>query len=500
MKHLLKRTLFVAIIMTVAWGLLRYTWIKLDFLPQIQNTVIDFGIPMALGILGTFLIRHDISSLKDKFEDFAWVVSILMFFLIFMNVGRFVQHRTARVISLTELTSSNISQTDNVDYVEVKHLNVDTSLVGRNFDYSVLSKPRGGSDITFYLYQLCPLRSISGAFVGYCSSQRYTYSLSFERTIGVHQAQFISLYHDRIKQIAPSSTFLKVVKPSDHLENYLSIVDENFSYYNGRPITRRRIFEISSRNEISAGGQNLLIILATLAAGLTILAIVAAVGGVSEWEYEDSVKESSRYVQVAKDFLSFPENWFIVLPPLVMVVIFVAMLFCGYSPKSSNSTLLYNWGEATAPSVFGDKEWWRLFMSVFLHSGIFHIIGNLVTYCLMVFYMLLFLRARNIFFVFLLSGAFSVWVGLHFSGGGVVGASGGVFGLMGATIALCLLPKHRRKPAHKVILVVTLVLMFINLFLSLTGGVSFSGHVSGLLAGAVVGYLLYLYEHHEKMY
>lgn len=500
MKHLLKRTLFVAIIMTVAWGLLRYTWIKLDFLPQIQNTVIDFGIPMALGILGTFLIRHDISSLKDKYENFAWLVSILMFFLIFINVGRFVQHRTARVISLTELTSSNISQTDNVDYVEVKHLNVDTSLVGRNFDYSVLSKPRGGSDITFYLYQLCPLRSISGAFVGYCSSQRYTYSLSFERTIGVHQAQFISLYHDRIKQIAPSSTFLKVVKPSDHLENYLSIVDENFSYYNGKPITRSRIFEISSRNEISDGGQNLLIILAAFAAGLTILAIVAAVGGVSEWEYEYSVKESSRYVQVAKDFLSFPENWFIVLPPLVMVVIFVAMLFCGYSPKSSNSTLLYNWGEATAPSVFGDKEWWRLFMSVFLHSGIFHIIGNLVTYCLMVFYMLLFLRARNIFFVFLLSGAFSVWVGLHFSGGGVVGASGGVFGLMGATIALCLLPQHRCKPAHKVILMVTLVLMFINLFLSLAGGVSFSGHVSGLLAGAVVGYLLYLYEYREKRY
>lgn len=500
MKHLLKRTLFVAIIMTVAWGLLRYTWIKLDFLPQIQNTVIDFGIPMALGILGTFLIRHDISSLKDKYEDFAWLVSILMFFLIFINVGRFVQHRTARIISLAELTSANISQTDHADYVEVKHLNVDTSLVGRNFDYSVLSKPRGGSDITFYLYQLCPLRSISGAFVGYCSSQRYTYSMSFEREIDDQRIQFVARYHDHIKQVAPEATFLKVVKPSDHLENYLSIVDENFSYYNGRPITRSRIFEISSRNEISDGGQNLLIILAALAAGLTILAIVAAVGGVSEWEYEDSVKESSRYVQMAKDFLSFPENWFIALPPLVIVVIFVAMLFCGYSPKSSNSTLLYNWGEATAPSVFGDKEWWRLFMSVFLHSGIFHIIGNLVTYCLMVFFMLLFLRARNIFFVFLLSGAFSVWVGLHFSGGGVVGASGGVFGLMGATIALCLLPQYRRKPAHKVILVVTLVLMFINLFLSLAGGISFSGHVSGLLAGAVVGYLLYLYEHRKKMY
>ena len=500
MKHLLKRTLFVAIIMTVAWGLLRYTWIKLDFLPQIQNTVIDFGIPMALGILGTFLIRHDICSLKDKFEDFAWVVSILMFFLIFINVGRFVQHRTVRVISLTELTSSNISQTDNVDYVEVKHLNVDTSLVGRNFDYSVLSKPRGGSDITFYLYQLCPLRSISGAFVGCCSSQRYTYSMSFEREIDKRKVQFTSRYHDHIKQIAPDATFLKVVKPSDHLQNYQSVVNDFFPYYNGRPVTKSRIFEISSRKEISDGSQNLLIMLAALAVGLTILAIVAAVGGVSEWEYEDSVKESSRYVQVAKDFLSFPENWFIVLPPLVMVVIFVAMLFCGYSPESSNSELLYDWGEATAPSVFDDNEWWRLFTSVFLHNGIFHIIGNLVTYCLMVSFMLPFFRARNIFFTFLLSGAFSVWVGLHFSGGGVVGASGGVFGLMGATMLLFLLPKHRRKPANKVFFVVTLVLMFIDLFLSLAGGVSFSGHVSGLLAGAVVGYLLYLYEHREKRY
>lgn len=499
MKHLLRRTFLVAVGIAVAWGLLRYVWIEFNFLPQVQNTVIDFGIPMTLGILATFLIRHDISSLKDKYENFAWLVSMLMFFMIFININRFVQHRTARIISLAELTSANISQTDHADYVEVKSLNVDTTFIGRNFDYSVISNPRAGSTITFYLYQLCFLRGTGSGFVGYCSSESNTYSLSFERTIGEHQAQFISLYHDRIKQIAPSSTFLKVVKPSDHLENYLSIVDENFSYYNGRPITRSRIFEISSRNEISDGGQNLLIMLAALAVGLTILAIVAAVGGVSKWEYEDSVKESNRYVQMTKHFLSYPENWFIVLPPLVMVVIFVAMLFYGYSPEASNSELLYHWGGATAPSVFGDGEWWRLLVSVFLHNGLFHIIGNLVTYCLMVSFMQSFLRARNIFFTFLLSGVFSVWVGLHFSGGGIVGASGGVFGLMGATIALCLLPKQRRKSANKVILVITSVLMFINLFLSLAGGVSFSGHISGLLCGAVVGWLLYLYEHREKM-
>ena len=75
MKHLLKRTFLVAVGIAVAWGLLRYVWIEFDFLPQVQNTVIDFGIPMVLGILGTFLIRHDISSLKDKYENFAWIVS-----------------------------------------------------------------------------------------------------------------------------------------------------------------------------------------------------------------------------------------------------------------------------------------------------------------------------------------------------------------------------------------------------------------------------------------
>jgi len=142
MKHLLRRTFLVAGGIAVAWGLLRYVWIEFDFLPQVQNTVIDFGIPMTLGILATFLIRHDISSLKDKYENFAWLVSILMFFLIFINVGRFVQHRTARIISLAELTSANISQTDHADYVEVKSLNVDTTFIGRNFDYSVISNTR----------------------------------------------------------------------------------------------------------------------------------------------------------------------------------------------------------------------------------------------------------------------------------------------------------------------------------------------------------------------
>ena len=33
MKHILERTFFVAVGMAVAWGLLRYAWIKLDFLP-----------------------------------------------------------------------------------------------------------------------------------------------------------------------------------------------------------------------------------------------------------------------------------------------------------------------------------------------------------------------------------------------------------------------------------------------------------------------------------
>ena len=500
MKHILERTFFVAVGMAVAWGLLRYAWIKLGFLPQVQNTVIDFGIPMALGFLATFFIRHDISSLKNKYENFVWIVSMLMFFAIFISVNRFVQHRTERVISLTELTSSNISQTDNADYVEVKSLNVDTSLVGKSFDYSVMSKPRGGSDISFYLYQLCPLHGINGAFVGCCSSQRYTYSLAFEREIDERKAQFMARYCDNIKRVAPKATFLKVVKPSDNLENYQTIVEDNFSYYDGRAVAKSRIFEISSRNEISDGGQNLLIMLAALAAGLAIIAIVAVIGGVSEWEYEDSVKESNRYVQMAKDFLSYPENWFIVLPPLVMVVIFVAMLVCGYSPEASNSVLLYNWGGATASSVFDDHQWWRLLVSVFLHTGLFHIIGNLVTYCLMVSFMQSFLRARNIFFTFLLSGVFSVWVGLYFSGGGVVGASGGVFGLMGATITLCLLPHCRHKSESKAILIITSVLMFINLFFSLSGGISFSGHVSGLVAGAVIGWLLYRYEHRERMY
>jgi len=66
--------------------------------------------------------------------------------------------------------------------------------------------------------------------------------------------------------------------------------------------------------------------------------------------------------------------------------------------------------------------------------------------------------------------------------GSVVGASGAVFGLMGAYLVFLLVTKTNASQMY--------IILGLNLFLSFLPGIAWEAHVGGLLVGAAVGYLL----------
>ena len=113
---------------------------------------------------------------------------------------------------------------------------------------------------------------------------------------------------------------------------------------------------------------------------------------------------------------------------IVCVVVFLATNgFSGGSGKLWNDWLLYG------PAVHFGHDYWRLVTSGFLHSGPIHILFNM--------YLLWLLgnlleptlgsgRFAALFFTALLWGAFGALVATP--NGLTVGASGAVFGLMGA--------------------------------------------------------------------
>ncbi len=131
-------------------------------------------------------------------------------------------------------------------------------------------------------------------------------------------------------------------------------------------------------------------------------------------------------------------------------------------------------------------EWWRLFTGAFLHSGILHLGMNMLLLWFLsqelepalgrVQFVLLYLTS-------LLGGSFGVLVASPLQP--TVGASGAVFGLMGALIVFQLRAKQNPWQSG----IGGLVLINVVLTFALPG-ISIGGHIGGLLAGAAAGVVL----------
>ena len=131
-------------------------------------------------------------------------------------------------------------------------------------------------------------------------------------------------------------------------------------------------------------------------------------------------------------------------------------------------------------------EYYRLVTSAFLHDGIFHLAFNM--YALWLLGTLLeagFGRARflSLYVVSMLGGAFGAL--LLSPSSATVGASGAVFGLMGAMV-----PVQRAIGSNIWRSPLAMVLMLNLGFTLLIPRISIGGHFGGLIAGAIMGWLM----------
>jgi membrane associated rhomboid family serine protease len=170
----------------------------------------------------------------------------------------------------------------------------------------------------------------------------------------------------------------------------------------------------------------------------------------------------------------------------INVIVYLAMTAGGAGLMSRPSGTVYSNGALYGPLV-ADGDWWRIVTAGFLHASILHLAFNM--------YFLYFLgqllepaigrvRFGLIYLVSLVGGSLGALV---ISPDAVtVGASGAVFGLMGAGI---LAMRARGIDPMQSGLGVTLLL---NLGISFViPNISIGGHIGGLIAGGLVGYFLF---------
>jgi membrane associated rhomboid family serine protease len=154
-------------------------------------------------------------------------------------------------------------------------------------------------------------------------------------------------------------------------------------------------------------------------------------------------------------------------------------------------------GSSAFPGLAGEGvahgQWWRIITGGFLHENLLHIAFNMwVLYYLgaMLEPALGRLRFGAIYFVSLLTGSLgALLVSPHSI---TVGASGAVFGLMGAAAV--------EMRARQIPLMQSGVggLIAINLIISFSiPGISWGGHIGGLLGGALAAWVIRMGERHR---
>lgn len=198
----------------------------------------------------------------------------------------------------------------------------------------------------------------------------------------------------------------------------------------------------------------------------------------------DCVKQARATVRRPRTFVGaeFSQRT-VVMPVLIAVNVLMYVLTAvqaGSLMNNQRSPLFLDLVMFT-PYVAGEGEWWRLATSGFLHYGLAHLALNMIALYVLgrdlepVFGRL---RFSAVYLVSMLGGGVAVYL-FGAVNTVVAGASGAVYGLMGAMLVAVLRLKLNPGSALGVI--------GLNVVLSFTlPGISLLGHLGGLVIGAVV--------------
>ena len=158
---------------------------------------------------------------------------------------------------------------------------------------------------------------------------------------------------------------------------------------------------------------------------------------------------------------------------------------------STDSEVLKSLG-ANVPSLVWSGQWWRLLTSLFIHIGPLHLLVNCYgLYQLGTMFETL-MGSRWMLAVYLASGIGGAIASVFFMRGGLsAGASGAIFGLLGALLGFLMRRRSRLMPSGKQLLSSLLLWAGINVVLGLSlPHIDNAGHAGGAVTGLVLGLLL----------
>lgn len=176
---------------------------------------------------------------------------------------------------------------------------------------------------------------------------------------------------------------------------------------------------------------------------------------------------------------------------LVNVIVFAVMALKG---DTQNTYYLYKCGGITPESLFEDHQVYRLFTSMFMHSGISHLVNNMIVLYFIGGTLEKYVGRVRYLIIYLLSGLLGGLISqIYYMAMAenviCVGASGAIFGAVGAMLTVVVVNHGRVENFTLPRLIIYVVL---SIYLGFTSpGVSLSAHLGGLAIGFFTALLLY---------
>ena len=173
----------------------------------------------------------------------------------------------------------------------------------------------------------------------------------------------------------------------------------------------------------------------------------------------------------------------------IAVYIVISMMGDPYDP-----VFMIHHGAAFTPFILKNGEYYRMFTSMFLHFGVEHLINNMIVLGAIGMHLEPHLGKIKFLVIYMLSGlagnALSLLTDiLSVSYPASAGASGAVFGIMGALVIVVIKNKGRIQGIDKSRMIFMVIL---SLYLGFTSpGTDNIAHIGGLVAGFLLTAVLY---------
>lgn len=179
-----------------------------------------------------------------------------------------------------------------------------------------------------------------------------------------------------------------------------------------------------------------------------------------------------------------------ILLVMINVIVFLGLSFGG---MTEDGYYMLQHGAMYAPYFLEQKEYYRMFTSLFLHFGFDHLMNNMITLIIVGRYLEPVVGKVRFLVIYLISGLGGNILSLvaeSQTGGYAVsaGASGAIFGLTGALLGLTILNRGQIAGITKQSMLIMIGISLYNGFAS--EGVDNLAHIGGLICGFIITFLL----------